>query len=55
MSFGGLRAGLYFQRAAEVRAVAETCRSETIKEQLETVAREYEALARSVAVGMFSR
>jgi hypothetical protein len=54
MSFDGSRAEFYRSRADEVRAIAETCQDWAIKEQLETVAKEYEALAVSVRRGTLS-
>ena len=55
MSFDGSRAEYYRNRAADVRAIAGTCHDAEIKEQLERVAKEYEALARSVGMGALSR
>jgi hypothetical protein len=54
MTLDGLRAELYRHRAAEVRAVAKTFHDPAVKEQLENVAREYEALAISVDPGLLS-
>ena len=45
MSLDGSRAEFYRHRAATVRAVAENCLDAAIKDQLERVAKEYEALA----------
>ena len=55
MALDGSRAGYYRSRAAEVRAIAATCRDSGIKDQLEIVAKEYEALALSVDHGMLGR
>jgi hypothetical protein len=51
MSFDGSRAEFYRHRAAEVRAVAANCIDASIQDQLERVAKEYEALALSVERG----
>jgi hypothetical protein len=55
MSFDGSRAQYYRSQADKVRGVAATCKDEAIKNQLETVAKEYEALAYSVESGALSR
>jgi hypothetical protein len=55
MSLDGSRGQYYQSRAVEVRAFAETCKDFTIQAQLETVAKEYEALAQSVEKGLLSR
>jgi hypothetical protein len=55
MSFDGSRAQYYRSRAVEVRGFADTCKDFAIKEQLETVAKEYEALAHSVEKGVLGR
>lgn len=55
MSFDGSRAQFYTDRAAEVRAIADTCKLPEIKAQLETVAHQYENLAFSVQSGALSR
>jgi hypothetical protein len=48
MAFDGSRAQFYLNRAAEVRALAATCKLADIKAQLEDVAQQYEDLASSI-------
>ena len=52
MPFESARAHFYRDRAAEVRATAEACRDEMIKEQFLRIAAEYEALAHQVEAGI---
>jgi hypothetical protein len=54
MALDGSRAEFYRQRATAVRGIAEKCRDPDIKDQFETVAKEYEALALSVDKGVLS-
>jgi hypothetical protein len=46
MAFDGSRAQFYRDQARQIREIAEACVVPEIKEQLERVARQYEALAR---------
>ena len=55
MALDGSRAQFYRDRAAEVRIVADRCHNESVKIQLEHVAKEYEALAKSVDHGHLGR
>lgn len=55
MGFDGSRAEFYRGRAAEVRATADVCHDAAVKSQLELVARDYEALAKSVEAGILNR
>jgi hypothetical protein len=48
MAFDGTRAEFYRDQARRIRAIAATCVSSDIKEQLERVANQYEALAYEV-------
>ena len=52
MPFESSRAQFYRDRAGEVRAMAEACRDESIKEQFLRIAAEYEALAHQVEAGI---
>jgi hypothetical protein len=54
MAFDGSRAQFYLNRAAEVRALAATCKLADIKAQLEEVARQYDDLASSIDKGVLS-
>lgn len=55
MTYENSRAHLYRDRAREVRAVAENCIDDAIKQQLLIVAAEYETLARQVDEGVLRR
>jgi hypothetical protein len=46
MAYDGSRAQFYLDQARQIREIAATCVVPEIKEQLERVARQYEALAR---------
>jgi hypothetical protein len=54
MGLDGSRAQYYRSRADAVREVAVTCKDTTIKAQLETVAKEFEALASLVDRGLLA-
>ena len=54
MSLDGSRAEYYRSRADAVRETAMICRDPAIKAQLETVAKEYEALASLVDRGLLA-
>lgn len=52
MAFDGSRLQYYLDREREVREVADRCRNDDLREQLEGIADQYAALAQQVAKGM---
>ena len=55
MAYGGTRAEFYLDQARQVREIADLCVIPEIKEQLERIARQYEAMARQKPTDPASR
>jgi hypothetical protein len=51
MPFGGSLSQFYRDRARELRQLAEKCRTQSIKEQLEDIANQFDRLADQLAKG----
>lgn len=55
MALDGSRASFYRDQASRIREIAERCVLVDIKDQLERVAKQYEALARQAESGLIGR